>query len=101
MTGRHRIAAVAAVLAAFFLPGTAHAPPFCSATNPMIELLAGRYGERPVGVGVTAGGELLQLLVRPDFRSWTILLMRPDGVSCLLAAGHDWQARDQLRGSAL
>ena len=33
--------------------------------------LAERYGERPVGVGVTAG-QLVELLVRPDGASWTV-----------------------------
>ena len=67
----------------------------------MLEALAGRYGERLAGVGVTPGGALLQLLIRPDFRSWTVLLTRPDGVSCLLAAGRDWQARNPLPGIQL
>ncbi len=98
MRGRYKIAAAAAMLAAFFLPGSAQAPPFCTATEAMLEALAGRYGERPAGVGVTPGGALLQLLIRPDFRSWTVLLTRPDGVSCLLAAGRDWQGLTERPG---
>jgi hypothetical protein len=51
--------------------------------------LAERYGERPVGVGVTAG-QLVELVVRPDGASWTILVVRPDGLACPVAAGEDW-----------
>src|SRR5215813_11012441 len=51
--------------------------------------LAERYGERPVGIGVTAG-QLVELLVRPDGASWTMLVIRPDGLACPVAAGEDW-----------
>ncbi len=51
--------------------------------------LAERYGERPAGIGVTAG-QLVELLVRPDGASWTILVIRPDGLACPVAAGEDW-----------
>ena len=101
MTRRRRFAAVAAMLAAFFLPGPAQAPPVCGATEALLATLAERYGERPAGLGVTTVGQLLQLLVRPDQRSWTVLLTRPDGVSCLLAAGHDWQRRMETPGANL
>lgn len=101
MTGRFRIIAAAAMLAAFFLPGVAQAMPFCRPTGEVLEVLVERYGERPAGVGVTLDGALLQLLVRPDLRSWTVLLTRADGVSCMLAAGVDWQANTVLPGSEL
>ncbi len=51
--------------------------------------LAERYGERPAGVGVAAG-QLVELVVRPDGASWTILVIRPDGLACPVAAGEDW-----------
>ena len=101
MTGRCRRATVAAMMAAFFLPDAAQAMPFCRATGEVLEVLAERYGELPAGVGVTPDGALLQLLVRPDLQSWTVLLTRADGVSCVLAAGVDWQENTVLPGSDL
>ncbi len=101
MTGLCRRAAAAAILAAFFLPDAAQAMPFCRATGEVLEVLAERYGERPAGVGVTPNGLLLQLMVRPDLRSWTVLLTRADGVSCVLAAGVDGQENTVLPGSDL
>ena len=50
--------------------------------------LAERYGERPVGAGVVAG-QLVELLTRPDGKSWTILVIRADGLACPVAAGED------------
>jgi hypothetical protein len=31
---------------------------------------------------------LVELFASPETGSWTILVTRPDGVTCLLAAGH-------------
>ncbi len=28
--------------------------------------------------------------------SWTILFTRPDGVTCIMATGHDWQSLSPL-----
>lgn len=53
--------------------------------------LAQRFGEQPAGVGVAAG-QLVELLTRPDGASWTILVVRPDGLACPVAAGEDWKA---------
>jgi len=53
--------------------------------------LAQRYGEQPAGVGMAAG-QLVELLTRPDGASWTILVVRPDGLACPVAAGEDWKA---------
>lgn len=53
--------------------------------------LAERYGGRPVGAGVAAG-QLVELLTRPDGKSWTILVIRADGQACPVAAGEDWTA---------
>jgi len=53
--------------------------------------LAERYGGRPVGAGVAAG-QLVELLTRPDGKSWTILVIRVDGQACPVAAGEDWTA---------
>jgi|SRR5215470_15782906 len=58
--------------------------------------LAEHYGERPIGIGVAAG-RLVELLVRPDGASWTILVIRPDGLACPVAAGENWTG---LNGTA-
>jgi hypothetical protein len=71
------------------LPIAAHAAGPCYPRDAIHAQLAERYGERPVGVGVMAG-QLVELLVRPDGASWTILVIRPDGLACPAAAGEDW-----------
>lgn len=75
------------IVAATPFPATAATP--CYPRDAIQAHLAERYGERPVGIGVTAG-QLVELLVRPDGTSWTILVIRTDGLACPVAAGEDW-----------
>ena len=72
-------------------PTTADAAGPCYPRDAIHAHLAERYGEQPAGVGVAAG-QLVELLTRPDGASWTILVLRPDGLACPVAAGEDWKA---------
>ncbi|MCI0430219.1 MAG: hypothetical protein L0210_06720 [Rhodospirillales bacterium] len=87
VTGLNPVIALPLIVAA--APIAAHAAGPCYPRDAIHAHLAERYGERPAGVGVTAG-QLVELLVRPDGASWTILVIRPDGLACPVAAGEDW-----------
>ena len=49
--------------------------------------LTSRHGERPIALGVSAAGWMMQLYGGPPGGSWTIVLTRPDGLACLLDHG--------------
>lgn len=83
------VAALPLLIAALAPSDAANAAGPCYPRDAIHAHLAERYGERPVGVGVTAG-QLVELVVRPDGASWTILVIRPDGLACPVAAGEDW-----------
>lgn len=83
--------AVALPLIALALPVPAGAAGPCYPREAIHAHLADRYGEQPAGIGVTAG-QLVELLTRPDGASWTILVIRPDGLACPVAAGEHWKA---------
>lgn len=86
------------LLAAAFAPAAASAAGPCYPRDELLALLAERYGERPAGAGI-AGGNLVELLTRPDGASWTILIVRPDGTACPAAAGEGWtDLRDEAPG---
>ncbi len=87
MFQRGRLIALSLAAAAASAPAGATGP--CYPRDAIHARLAERYGERPVGVGVTAG-QLVELLTRPDGASWTILVIRPDGLACPVAAGEGW-----------
>ncbi len=76
-------------------PAPAAAP--CAPREVLLRRLAEGYGEAPQALGLTGNGALLELLVSPGGRSFSILLTRPPGagapgrVSCLVAAGEGWR----------
>lgn len=67
------------------------ADPACGPRAAMLEVLARRYGERPVAGGVTAEGRLIEVLASPDGATFTVLLTDGRGASCLVLAGAGWR----------
>jgi len=73
-------------------PGLAEVPTLlCVPRERALADLAARYGEQVVALGVTSQGALMELLVAPETRTWTLLVTRPFGVTCLLASGEAWR----------
>ena len=54
-------------------------------------LLANKYKEAPVAVGVTNTGGLVEVYSTGDGNTWTIIVTTPQGMSCLVAAGEGWR----------
>jgi len=46
-------------------------------------------------MGVSTNGSLVELYTSEN-GTWTLMLTRPDGVSCLIAAGQNWEAFDAV-----
>jgi len=86
--------AAAAVLAAFLLPAPVSAQPVCGPRDKFLDHLRGKYDERPVGLGLTGGGGVLEMLSAPDGKTWTIIVTTPGGLSCVVAAGQAWESLD-------
>lgn len=84
-----RAMAVAAVLA---VPTAASAAPMpCSERDEVLAQLGNKYQEAPVSIGIANNGGLVEVLTSTDGSTWTIILSMPNGQSCLVAAGEDWQ----------
>jgi hypothetical protein len=84
----------AALGAAFLLlvcVSEAAAQAVCLPRGQALEHLAAKYGEAPVARGVTGIGGLLEVLASPSGGTWTILVTRPSGRSCVVAAGEGWR----------
>ena len=41
-------------------------------------------------MGVTTGGGIIEIFAS-DEGSWTMVITQPNGVSCLIAVGQDWE----------
>lgn len=63
----------------------------CSTRESVLESLKTKFGEVPAGVGSGDNGVVVELLLAPG-GSWSILLSMPNGKSCLVATGSDWEA---------
>ncbi|MGH6961848.1 MAG: hypothetical protein ACREE7_15305 [Dongiaceae bacterium] len=64
----------------------------CSQRADVVSQLGNKYKEAPSAVGIANNGGLIEVLTADDGATWTIILSMPNGTSCLLAAGEDWQS---------
>ncbi len=74
------------------LAAPAQAQQACAPRDTVLAHLASKYHEAPVAVGVTNKGGLIEVLSTPDGKTWTIIVTSPQGLSCMVAAGEDWQS---------
>jgi hypothetical protein len=79
-----------ALATAAFASG-AQAGPACGKRDDILAQLSERYREAPVGIGVAGNGGLIELATAGTGATWTLLITLPNGPTCLLAAGRDWQ----------
>lgn len=82
---------LAALILALTL-STAHATPQCGHHDDQAASLAKEFGEAVQSQALTGGGMLAEIFVNPVTGTWTVMLTRPDGVSCLLTSGDQFQA---------
>ncbi|MDH5410826.1 MAG: hypothetical protein OEY16_05510 [Alphaproteobacteria bacterium] len=67
----------------------------CGKRNDIISRLENGYQEFNSAMGVSTNGSLVELYTSEN-GTWTLMLTRPDGVSCLIAAGQNWEAFDAV-----
>lgn len=65
-------------------------PQVCGPRDTIIDRLSARYQEQQSAIGMTSGGSLVELFVSPT-GTWTFVHTSANGVTCLLAAGEDWE----------
>lgn len=66
-------------------------PQICGARAEILAELTNRYSEAPVAVGLANSGVLIEVLTSDRGTTWTIIVSQPNGTSCLVAAGKQWQ----------
>ena len=82
-------------LGLILLAGPAHAQaqpqPVCGSFEQVHDSLKFNYSETVHGVGQTnGGGSITELLLAPNGKTWSITVVLPNGVTCLMASGKDW-----------
>ncbi len=72
---------------------SAQAQPACGSYNEIVQTItAPKYGERKVAQGQTKigaeGGKIvIEVFAAPKGKTYTMLLVRPDGMACIIGAG--------------
>ena len=64
-------------------------PPQCAKRTAILKTLSTKYGEVPVGVGLTASGSVREL-VASGAGSWSIIVTDTTGTTCPFAVGEAW-----------
>ena len=85
---RHLVTAGA--LMGLSLAGSANAMPHCGDRMDVIAALSDQYSESHVASGLQSSTGLMEIWVSSEASTWTILLTRPDGQTCVLASGTHW-----------
>ncbi len=82
-----------AIVATILMGGPAQAQSVtkCGPRADILKQLATQYRENPVAGGLADNGGLLEVLASIDGSTWTALITRPDGNSCLVMSGETWQ----------
>jgi len=62
----------------------------CAKHNQMVGLLTKKFSEAPLATGTVNQDRYMQLFVSAS-GSWTIIITKADGESCILAAGENWE----------
>ena len=78
--------------ASLAMPVQAQSPPACAERDRILAFLDRNFEEKPTAVGVTADGQLLEVLSNPS-GSWTLVLTRPGGISCMISSGQGWRQK--------
>ena len=90
-----RVLLVAFVAA--FLVSDAAAQSICVDRGVALRQLQQRYGESPTALGLASNGNVVELFTSKT-GSWTIIVTRPSGTSCVVASGANWEQRPVAEG---
>ena len=90
--------AIAAAFALFLSTQSADAQQVCSPRHEAMLQLEKQFSEQVAGRGLaTNGKQMLEVLVS-ETGSWTVLVSDPQGRSCVVANGENWQAKTLVFG---
>lgn len=90
---RTALSVIGGLLLAFitaFPDARAAAAMLCGPRKDVVEDLARDHGELPISWGLIGNSHLIEVFVSPT-GDFTIIVTRPDGLACIMAAGENWQ----------
>jgi hypothetical protein len=82
----------AALGAAFSFGAPPAAAQVCAPYESVRRALFEQHGESAVGAGRDDRELVVQLFATSDGATWTLVIIRPDGIACLVASGLEWRS---------
>jgi len=76
-------------------------PTACGPRTDVVKALGDRFHETQSAMALTSVGTLLEVLTADDGATWTIIVSRPDGLSCVVAAGQNWQEKSDQAANTI
>lgn len=70
----------------------------CAPATEIMKQLSSKYDEAPVAFGLQSNGNLLQVYSSNTKGTWTVVTTTPGGLSCVVAAGRNWESLSVLTG---
>ena len=87
---KHLISVLAVMTAFAVLTPAVSAETVCGEREKFIDHLSTSYNEAPRAIGLASNGNVLEVLVSAG-GTWTIIVTRPNGMSCVVASGEAWE----------
>ena len=78
-------------IAAALLPNALYAQTNCAVRDVVVDKLSLKYGEAFAGGGLQTTQQIFEVWFSQEKGTWTILMTRADGVSCIMASGTNWR----------
>lgn len=78
--------------AAAIAPPAVSAQTNCAPRDTIVERLQGKYSERLTGGGLQNDQQLLEIWSSEQTGSFTVLMSRANGISCIVASGQNWNS---------
>lgn len=71
----------------------------CGKREKIVARLENGYQEFNSAMGMSTNGGLVELFTSEE-GTWTLMLTQPDGVSCLIAAGQNWESLKNAKNAS-
>jgi hypothetical protein len=85
------LAALVVLAVVCYAPAALSQAPACVKRADLISHLMDKYHEAPAAVGLADNGSLLEVFASKSGETWTVTVTMPNGISCMVATGQNWQ----------
>ncbi len=68
----------------------------CDTRSKIVDSLTKQYKESPLFMGLSSGGSIVEVFASAT-GSWTMVVTNPNGRSCLMDAGQNWETLPMIK----